>query len=299
MIKLLILSFTEILWLLSNMILKPRKLSCDKIYYNELARGKFDEKKYRDTKKTEFYIVSDYGYLISCELLENIQNQKKCSKKIAILCHGFSCAKYMSLIYAELFIKLGFDVMIYDHRNHGLSGKALTTMGHFEKYDLKKVVDWCYQKYGEDCQVVTHGESMGASTVLLHLGIDDRVKCAISDCGYSDLKQLLNHQLKIYYHLPLCLIPLESLITYLRAGFWYRDVSPISIISKVETPILFIHGKSDRFVPTSMSKQMYDAKKEKKALYLVGKAKHAESCIKNKEGYEERLRRFVHRYIKE
>jgi alpha-beta hydrolase superfamily lysophospholipase len=218
--------------------------------------------------------------------------------KIAILCHGLGYAKYSGIKYAKMFFNLGYQVIIYDHRNHGYSGKAHTSMGFYEKYDLKKLVDWCYKRYGENCSIVTHGESMGAATVLMHLGIDRRVNYAIADCAYSDLTELLCHQLKQYYHLPCCLIPIESFLTYLRAGFWYNEVSPIRVVRHSQTPVLFIHGKIDNLVPANMTRQMYNNKKRNKAMYLVARAKHAGSYCKNKEGYEKVVEMFLKKYQK-
>jgi fermentation-respiration switch protein FrsA (DUF1100 family) len=301
MIKLIGIWMFEWLWCLSNLIVKPRMLPYQKGMQREITCGKFDVQAYRKGIKKSFHIKSDFGYVLSCELLipENAAKNTELTKKIAVLCHGLGCAKYGSLKYAELFLKLGFTVLIYDQRNHGLSGKAHTSMGYYEKYDLKKILDWCYEEYGEKCKIVTHGESMGAATVLLHLGIDDRVSCAIADCGYSDLKQLLRHQLKQYYHLPRFLIPIESCITYLRAGFWFKAVSPIKIVRQTDIPILFVHGKRDNLVPAQMSKQMYVSKKKNKAIYLVAAAKHAESYCRNKEGYEKSVKAFLKAFLYE
>lgn len=289
----------ECLWFLCNLIIKPRKLSCEKIFENEVAGGKFDKAVYERTRKVKFHIKSDFGYIISCELLKpNRTSERLKEHKIAILSHGLGCSKYTSLKYVTIFLKRGFKVLIYDQRNHGLSGGACTSMGYYERYDLKKLVDWCYKHFGENCRIITHGESMGAATVLMHLGIDQRVKGVIADCSYSDLKVLLRHQLKQYYHLPKWLIPVESCITYLRTGFWYSEISPIRVISDIETPVMFIHGKRDSFVPAYMSKQMYACKKKNKAIYLVARAKHAESFCKNRIGYEQKVDGFLKKYIK-
>ena len=315
MLKLLILWCLECLWCLSDLIIKPRMLSYKKGYLREVDSKKFDEQIYRKRAKQIFRIRSDYGYMIVGEYIDgsyknkvksDIEEDKKVksnevnknNKKIVILCHGLGYARYGSIKYIEMFLQLGFSVVIYDHRNHGQSGKAHTSMGFYEKYDLQRVVDWCYEQHGEDCTIVTHGESMGAATVLLHLGIDNRVKCAIADCAYSDLRQLLRHQLKQYYHLPYFLISIESMLTYLRAGFWYQQVSPIKVVSQTDIPILFIHGKVDNFVPATMSQQMYQAKKKNKALFLVAKARHAESYCKNKESYEKTVGEFLKTYLK-
>lgn len=295
MIKMLILWLCGGLWWLSDLVLRPKHLSCERIFQMEAKQGKFSQEFYEKTWKVRFSVLSDFGYQLSCELLEPSTPD---GNKTAILCHGFSHSKYGSLIYAEIFLKLGYRVIIYDHRNHGLSGKAYTSMGYYEKFDLKKVVDWCVKHFGPEVQIVTHGESMGAATVLMHLGIDTRVSCVIADCAYSDLKELLKHQSRTIYHMPLFLIPIESLITYLRAGFWYREVSPIQIVSRTEVPILFIHGKKDNYVPTSMARQLYACKKDKKALYLVAGAVHAQSCMKNRSGYTKRVEEFLAKYIK-
>lgn len=296
MLKMLLLWLATAIWYLSNMVLRPKKLSSDRLYRMEVNMGRFDEATYMGTLKKKFMIKSEYGYYLSCELLEPKTSDYKLIP-IAIMCHGFSQGKYRSLIYAEIFLKLGFRVLIYDHRNHGLSGKAFTSMGYYEKNDLKGIVDWCLLNYGPNCKIMTHGESMGAATALLHLGIDKRVVCTIADCAYSDLKELLKYQVKYYYHMPSFLVPIESLITYLRAGFWYKDVSPRSVIGSIDTPVLFIHGKKDRYVPTQMSINMYKCKRDKKALYLVAGATHAQSCVTNKAGYEKRVREFLIKHI--
>ncbi len=299
MIQLILIWIFEWLWCLADLIIKPRNIAYKKGFERELRWKKFNRDDYDKWKKTSFRLKSDYGYILSCEVYESTQNVNiSGDRKIAILCHGLGCAKYESIKYAELFIKLGFTVVVYDHRNHGMSGKAYTSMGYFEKYDLKKVVSWCKDNYGKKSKIVTHGESMGAATVLLHLEIDNRVDCVIADCSYSDLKSLIQHQLKQFYHLPGMLLPIENLIIYLRAGFWMKQISPIRAIRNSTTPVLFIHGKWDNFVPTEMSKKMYQQKLKNKAIYLVAKAKHAESYCKNKKGYEYRVREFLKKYLK-
>lgn len=293
-ILLFLLISAECLWSISDMLIKPRMLSYAKGFRREVDCHKFDPQTYENKVKRIFHIRSDYGYRICCELIGNPENTEK---KIAILCHGLGYARYGSIKYLDLFLELGFSILMYDHRNHGESGKAFTTMGFYEKYDLKRVVDWCFENYGPDCRIITHGESMGASTVLLHLGIDERVSGTIADCPYSDLKQLLRHQLKQYYHLPRFLIPVESGLIYLRAGFRFRQVSPMKVVCSTAKPVLFIHGKRDNLVPAAMSKQMFLLKKNNKALYLVAKARHAGSICQNREGYERRVEEFIHKYI--
>jgi fermentation-respiration switch protein FrsA (DUF1100 family) len=274
-------------------------LPYDKGFKMEVKCKKINGEEYNGWDKKTFQLQSKFGYVLACELIQpEKQEDSNVGKKVAVICHGLGCAKYDSIKYASMYLKLGFTVLIYDHRNHGLSGKNYTTMGYYEKHDLKKVIDWCMENFGADCRIVTHGESMGGSTVLLHLGIDDRVSCAIADCAYSDLTLLIRHQLKQFYHLQCFLIPPVSLLTYLRAGFRYNEVSPMRVMCQVDTPVLFIHGKIDNLVPAYMSRLMYECKKNNKAIYLVAKARHAGSYCRNKEEYTRRVEHFLRIYMK-
>ncbi len=289
-------------WILSNIVLKPRVIANDKLYQREIEEGRLTDETYQSWQKEDFKIRSRYGYDLSCQLINNEISKEQFLNpdnklKIAVICHGYTCGKYSSMMYAEMFLKKGITVLTYDHRNHGLSGKAFTTMGYCEKFDLQTVLDWCYTEYGTNLAIVTHGESMGGATVLSHHAIDGRVRCTIADCSYSSLEELIRHQLKKYYHLPVFpFLLLAKVIVRLRAGFWLNDVVPLKAAAQSNAPILFIHGLEDDYVPYYMSQAMYDAKPDKKEIYLAPHAKHAQSCEKNREEYEKVLNHFLEMY---
>lgn len=302
MMKWMVLWICEWLWCLSNLIMKPHMLSYRRGFRREVRCGKLDEAAYRQWKRHSFTLRSDYGYRIFCERIEdrrmeavNDTLQSSDLKKIVILSHGLGYARYSGIKYISFYLRLGFTVVMYDHRNHGMSGRACTSMGYYERYDLLKVVDWCRRRY-PGCRIVTHGESMGAATVLMHQGIDDRVSAVIADSAYSDLTQLLQHQMKQFYHLPCRLIPVVSCLTWLRAGFRYREVEPIRAVRKTDIPVLFIHGKIDNLVPADMSRDMYAAKRKNKAIFLVAGARHVQSYCKNRHGYESVVEHFLKQY---
>lgn len=290
-------------WFFSNLILKPKVIAPDKLYQREIEVGRLSHDTYQGWEKRDFTIKSSYGYDLSCQLINNEISKKQFSEpnakiKIAILCHGYTCGKFSSMVYAAMFLKKGITVLTYDHRNHGFSGKAYTTMGYYEKFDLQAVVDWCYSEFGTNLAIVTHGESMGAATVLSHHAIDGRVRATIADCAYSSLDELLRYQLKTFYHLPAFpLLPLAKLLIKIRAGFWVDDVVPLYAAAQSNIPILFIHGTEDDYVPYYMSKKMYDAKPGKKVLYMSPNAKHAQSCEVNPVEYEEVLGQFLDKYF--
>jgi uncharacterized protein len=274
---------------LSKRITHPRIRKYEETYQWEIRNGRITEEKFNKLKKEEVFIESPYGYKI-----HGLFFHKSNSKKAVIICHGITWSLYGSIKYVQMFFNKGFSVFVYDHRNHGLSGGKDTSFGYFEKYDLKKCTDWVMERLGDDVVIGLFGESMGAGTVLQNVAIDSRIKFCISDCGYSDIVTLFKYHLAKDYKIKrLPLVEITSIITRMKNGWGFKDVSPIQSISEVDTPILFTHGGSDDFVPTWMSEEMHRAKKGTKDIYIAANAAHVETYNKNMQEYENRISKFL------
>lgn len=286
--------------ILIHRLLYPKVRNEQQTYEREISRKRFPDEFYQSLGKKEFQLKSRLGYQLSCMVLDNeITKQKENQRKVAVFCHGYKCCKMSEVVYAKILMELGFTAVLYDHRNHGKSGKKFTSMGYYEKEDLHQVVNWCYETYGQDIRICLHGESMGATTVLSYLAMDERIAVAIADCPYSDLKSLVRHQLKHIYHLPVQpFLAVGNLLMKLRAGFWLSDVSAVPGASYSKTPILFIHGDMDFYVPYQMSEQMFTQRKGSKEIYMAKGAKHAMACNVDLAKYASVVRNFIDTYWK-
>ncbi|MCB2288596.1 alpha/beta hydrolase [Clostridium sp. CS001] len=278
-----------IAWHFSNIIIHPKVKDSNYTYDFEVEKGTIDIKKYNELEKQEVYIDSQYGYKLHGLFFPNNN-----SKRVIILCHGVTWSLYGSVKYMDMFLKRGFAVFIYDHRNHGLSGGKDTSYGYYEKFDLKKCTDWIFNKLGKKAVIGLHGESMGAGVALQNIAIDQRIRFCIEDCGYSDAYDLFKHRLQKDYNIKnKFLIKLSSIIAKLRVGWYFEDVSPISTLHNIEIPILFIHGEDDDYVPAIMCKQMYSVKNCYKELYMPSSTGHVQAYLNNKDEYEERVDKFL------
>jgi fermentation-respiration switch protein FrsA (DUF1100 family) len=290
----LILAVGGFAWKLSEVVLNTKGPSVDAAIKCETEKGYIDEEWYTTTDREKFNITSSYGYELACELIKS----KTAFRGVMILCHGFGFNRAGSLKYVGMFQRLGFDSILYDHRACGESGGKYTTMGMFEEKDLSTVVDYIYSRYGENCVIGTHGESMGSATVLLHCNRDKRINFVISDCGYSDLTEQLAYRLKIEYKLPrFPILYIASFLTKLKANFWYHEVSPITELRKnnglPEIPILFIHGAEDDYILNKMCYEMFELKQGIKDIYIAKGATHAISYCVNPSLYENRVTEFL------
>ena len=285
-------------WKLSNMILHPRIYAYDTVVDEEVKRGHFTREWFDRTVRLEdFTLRSPQGYDLHCALWprEKTASFADGRRRVVVLVHGFSYCLLGQIKYAAMFHELGFDCVLYDHRNHGLSDKMPTTMGATEKEDLAIVCAWARTRYGEDAILGTQGESMGAATVMLHAGMDEQLSFVVEDCGYSDLTRLLKSIVATRFHLPAFpVLPIASLISRMRGGVLFRDVCPAdSLKLNTATPMLFIHGDADELVPPAMLQECFDAKPGVKEKWLVPSAPHAGCYVTDPAGYRAHLRSFL------
>lgn len=280
----------------TNKVMYLKKKTDEEIIERETAvRRHFSLKDFESWPKETIRLRSSFGYdICGCYIPAAVP-----SKKFMIFCHGVTVNKLNSVKYASLFLKRGFNVLIYDHRRHGQTGGRTTSYGYYEKYDLKTVVRWLKKRFGEDILLGIHGESMGAATLLQYAGmLEDGADFYIADCPFSDFDEQLRYLLKTDYHLPRWpLFPIAKLFIRVRDGYAIRDVSPLRAVKNIDHPALFIHSKNDRYVKPEMTMALYEAKSGNKQLFIAEKGAHACSYADNEQDYEQAIDHFLSDYV--
>lgn len=240
---------------------------------------------FHSQKKEKVNIVSKDGLQLQGILLSH-----KDEKNIILAIHGFhSSGANDYAVFGEFYQKQGYQMLIVDARAHGESEGDYIGFGIHEKYDCICWIEYLVKRFGQDCNIVMHGISMGAATVLMTGGetLLPQVKGIIADCSYSSAEEEFRHLIRNHYHLPA--FPIFHITTFLakmKAGFYVKEGSVIKQTKKIQIPVLFIHGELDDFVPTRMVYQLYNACKAKKYLVLVKNAAHAISYYVDTEKYE-------------
>jgi uncharacterized protein len=260
-----------------------------------LKRERESLEEFHSLTKRDVSIPSPFGYAIKAILVEPFP-----SNRYVIFAHGVTENKVNSIKYMNLFLKRGFNAVLYDHRRHGESGGKTTSFGHYEKFDLKAVVDWLKKEKGPNLALGIHGESMGAATVLLYAGIlEDGANFYIADCPFSDLREQLKYRIKKESKLPPWLfLSITDLFLRYRDQYSIRNISPIAVIEKINHPILFIHSKKDDFILPSMTEELFAKKQGPKMLYLAANGRHAQSYRKNQKDYENVIDEFLQKYVR-
>lgn len=222
------------------------------------------------------------------------------SKRLVILVHGYRGTSLRMAHYAKFYHEqLGTHVLMPDNRGHGRSGGDYVGYGWLDRKDIISWIERAISLIGEDIEIVLHGESMGASTVLLTACEDlpPEVKCVVSDCGYSELTGELKRIYKAENEKVFPYLYATSLWCRIRAGYFFSEASPLRQLYKCRLPILFIHGGSDTFVPTEMVYDLYAKAPEGRELWVVPEAKHSESYWCEPTEYIQKVRQFLNKHM--
>lgn len=251
---------------------------------------------YDEVEREELSIISGDGLKLSGIYIES----ELASKKVALLAHGYAGNLEQMASYVKLYHDMGFNVFVPDARGHGTSEGDYIGFGWHERKDYLQWIQLMIDKVGTDAELALFGVSMGGTTVMNVSGeeLPDNVKVIVEDCGYSSLNGELAYQLKDMYNLSeYPLIPITSLVTKLRSDYWFGEANTTEHIKNNKVPMLFIHGANDKFVPTEMVYDVYEANPSPKELYIAPNADHAEAYEKNKKEYKQKVQAFVLKYV--
>lgn len=248
------------------------------------------ESNYTDETLTSFDNLNLHAY--------KVLNQND-SNKWVITVHGYTSEGINMSSYAKNYYDIGYNVLIPDLRSHGLSEGDYIGMGWDDRLDI---IDWINTilEYNPNAEIVLHGVSMGAATVSMVSGEDlpSNVKAIVADCGYTSVWDEFAYQLDDLFSLPeFPILNVSSLVAKVRAGYFLGEASTLKQVAKSKTPILFIHGDEDDFVPYYMMEELYNATSSEKEMLTIKNAGHAKASEVDPETYWKTVSNFTSKYI--
>lgn len=246
---------------------------------------------YKNVPKETVSIRSYDGVVLSAVYIPSLD---KDSTVTAVLCHGFRGANADMAVIARMYSRMGFRILMPDARGHGLSKGKFTSFGHYERYDLKRWIQFLLRTYGATDSILLHGVSLGAATVILSSANDlpDNVKLLVADSPYNRSTSVIARSLKPKF--LAFFLPGVSLLTYNLHRFCLGQADVLEAARASKIPLFLFHGEADPVCPLREAKKLFAAHgTEDKKFYPIPGAKHAEGYIADKDGVEREIAAFL------
>jgi pimeloyl-ACP methyl ester carboxylesterase len=184
-----------------------------------------------------------------------------------IYLHGSADNRTSGLFAAEHYAPRGYDVVVYDSRAHGESGGEACTYGHYEKDDLRRVIDAVAPG-----PVALIGVSLGGAVALQAAAIDPRITTVVAISTFSDLRTVATERAPSFASGDE--IEAAFRLAERTASFRVDEVSPMAAAARIAVPVLLVHGQDDRETPAAHSQRVFAALRGPKRLILVPGAGH-------------------------
>ena len=221
------------------------------------------------------------------------------SNQWAIILHGYRSTPNSVLSIGMHFAENGYNILIPSMRGCSESDGEYIGMGWLDKEDLQCWINLIIEK-NQNAEVILHGSSMGAATVLMASGdnLPQNVKAIIADSGYTSVWDIFASEAKARFNLPTFpVLDMFRMVANMRSGYDIKEASAIEQVKNSKIPILFIHGDADDFVPEYMCEELYEAANCIKDKLIIHDAGHVESKYKEPETYYSKIFNFINNNI--
>jgi pimeloyl-ACP methyl ester carboxylesterase len=172
-------------------------------------------------------------------------------------------------------VKRGFTVLMIDLRGHGESSDARFSFGKRERLDIRRAVDYLETKGFKPGRIGVLGVSMGAASAIGAASEDDRIGALVADSSFAELAPLVESHWTTTTHLPSFLLPSTRFLAKHAFDCDIESARPVDEISKVQSPILLIHGDKDPVTPLEHAKRLESSAKGRARLWIGQTNRHA------------------------
>ena len=217
-----------------------------------------------------------------------------------IYLHGLGGNRGELASQVAMLARHGYGALVLDMRNHGRSGRAMTTLGHLEVEDVRGAVAYLESRAEVNPERIgIFGHSMGAATAVCAAARIPQIRAVVAQNTFTSLTENIEAGVITQLGLPpFPFVPLIAWLGELTSGLRIKMVRPIDEVAKISPrAILFIHGREDRYVSSDNSRRLYAAAYEPKALHLINQGDHNALALAESNGYENKVTVFLERYL--
>jgi fermentation-respiration switch protein FrsA (DUF1100 family) len=189
-----------------------------------------------------------------------------------------------------------FTTLSFDFRARGLSDGDLCTLGARETEDVLGAVAFLQKRSDlHGLPIAALGESMGGAAVIQAAARTPALRCIVAEASYASLDRVVRQRLAFAFG-PFADSVLQACrqMSIDEMSLDIADVSPEAAITQISPrPVFLITDGLDLTCPRRESDRLYAAASEPKERWIAASAPHCLAYLTNREGYTERVTRFL------
>lgn len=216
---------------------------------------------------------------------------------IILLCHGYSASKSDVLSEALAFHEMGYTTVLIDFRGCGGSSGDTTSIGFYEADDVTCAVDYIQRTF-QDVPLILYGQSMGSAAILRAISTHAiQPEALILEAVFDKMLSTVKNR---FSAMGLPSFPGAHLLVFwggLQQGFWGFAHNPVTYATRVQCPVLMLHGKHDPRATLPQARTVFDHLPGEKQLVCFEKAGHESYLSIAPEQWKTVVSQFLHRYI--
>jgi pimeloyl-ACP methyl ester carboxylesterase len=242
-----------------------------------------------DVDRQEMTFQSQNGYSLAGWKLRRSSSNP--SEKVLLYIPGGGSDRREASRYVDLAFSLGYDLVAIDPACQGLSSCSTPGLsyGARESRDILSVVSTLQRDY---VHVAVMGSSVGAASILIALPDMPDIAAVIAENPMSSLWQLLRDAPEAR-DMPDWAITLLVQLTDWRGDFPFQPDALSAILRGKRVPMLLIHSKADRIVPSTHSKNLANAYRGPARVWIAEHGDHGAVWNADPAAYEAKVRDFL------
>lgn len=216
---------------------------------------------------------------------------------VVLLVHSIRSNRLEMLSRARFLNERGYSVLLIDLQAHGESPGKRITFGARESESVDAAVAFLRETFPRE-KIGAIGVSLGAAAIVLAKHAI-KLDAVILESLHPTIEEAVENRLKLHFgEYGSALLPL-----ILFQFSFYRDIpigelSPITEIDNLNTPLLLISGTNDAHTTLPETERLFAAAREPKEIWIISGAGHFNMHSYAGKTYEDRILAFLFQYLR-
>lgn len=217
---------------------------------------------------------------------------------VVLLVHSMRSNRLEMLGRARFLKNQGYGALFIDLQAHGETAGERITFGSRESGNVEASVAFLRKTFPDE-RIGAIGVSLGAAAIVLAKQ-DLKLDAVVLESLHPTIEEAVDNRLKLHfgsYGSVLLPLVLSQLSFYLDTSL--HELSPITRINDLNSPVLFISGTQDAHTTQPETERLYAAARMPKELWIVPGAGHFNMHTYAGREYEQRIAIFLSQYLQQ